>query len=491
MRESTDVLICGAGPAGLTLAIELARRGVRFVLIEKRSTPFQGSRGKGIQPRTQEIFEDLGILDRATAAGGIYPTVRKYAPDGSYVDQDVTSAIVPTPAEPYPLPLMVPQFKTEAVMRERLTELGHAPALGVELVRMAVGAEGVEAVLATAEGEQTLHARYLVGADGGRSFVRSALGIGFPGKTLGVRAVVADVMLEGLSREVWHQFAGGDAGPMAICPLAGTDLFQIQAPVAPEGDIDLSAAALTERVALHTKRTDIKVQSVGWSSLYRMNARLADRYREGPVFLAGDAAHVHPPTGGQGLNTSVQDAYNLGWKLAAVLNGAPEALLETYEAERRPLAAEVLDLSIRLLEGFKTGDNRRTREVQQLDIGYPTSPLTFLAHPTASKLAPGARAPDATVQGAGGLPTRLFNLFKGTHWTLLVNGSLDIAPRAGLHIHHVGPGLELEDRLGQFAQFYGLAEGASVLVRPDGYLAGVFAGDQVGALREHMDRYCS
>src|SRR5690606_8767581 len=172
MREPVDVLICGAGAAGLTLAIELARRGVRFALIEKLASPFLGSRGKGIQPRTQEVFEDLGILDRAMAAGGIYPTIRKYSNDGSHVDQEVTSIADPTPAEPYPLPLMVPQFKTEAIMRERLVELGHAPEFGVELTRMAVSADGIEAQLLTPEGEQTLHARYLVGTDGGRSLVR-------------------------------------------------------------------------------------------------------------------------------------------------------------------------------------------------------------------------------------------------------------------------------------------------------------------------------
>lgn len=489
MREPVDVLICGAGAAGLTLAIELARRGVRFALIEKLDSPFPGSRGKGIQPRTQEVFEDLGILDRAMAAGGIYPTVRKYSADGSHVDQEVTRAAEPTPAEPYPLPLMVPQFKTEAVMRERLVELGHAPEFGVELIGMVVDADGIDAMLATPEGKQTLRARYLVGADGGRSLVRRTLGIGFPGKTLGVRAIVADVVLEGLSRDRWHQFDGNGAGPLAICPLAGTDLFQIQAPVPLEGDIDLSAAALTERVALHTARTDVTVHSVAWSSTYNMNARLADRYRDGPVFLVGDAAHVHPPTGGQGLNTSVQDAYNLGWKLAAVLAGAPEALLETYEAERRPVAADVLGLSTRLLAGFKTGDNRRPREVQQLDIGYPTSPLS-LPSQADSRLVPGHRAPDAIVRGAGGSPTRLFNLFKGTHWTLLVNGRSTFAPSAGLHIHSIGPGMEIEDCLDQFARFYGLAEGAAVLVRPDGYLAGIFAGDGAAVLQAHLGPYC-
>lgn len=491
MREPVDVLICGAGAAGLTLAIDLARRGVRFALIEKLPAPFLGSRGKGIQPRTQEVFEDLGILDRIMAAGGIYPTIRKYAPDGSHVDQEVTSVAEPTPAEPYCHALMIPQFKTEAVLRERLIELGHAPAFGVELTGLVASADGVKAILATPEGEQTLQVRYLVGADGGRSFVRSTLGIGFPGKTLGVRAIVADVVLDGLPREVWHQFSGGDSGPLAICPLAGTDLFQIQAPVPLEGAIDLCASALTERVALSTGRTDITIHSVAWSSIYSMNARLADRFRDGAVFLVGDAAHVHPPTGGQGLNTSVQDAYNLGWKLAAVLAGAPEALLETYEAERRPVASAVLGLSTRLLAGFKTGDNRRTREVQQLDIGYPHSPLSFASQTTGSGLAPGDRAPDAVVRGAGGSPTRLFNLFKGTHWTLLTNGPSSFAPSAGLHIHGIGPGSEIEDHLGQFAQFYGLAEGFAVLVRPDGYLAGCFTKDQAVALDDYLARYKS
>lgn len=489
MREPVDVLICGAGAAGLTLAIDLARRGVNFALIEKRPAAFSGSRGKGIQPRTQEVFEDLGILDRVIAAGGSYPNIRKYAPNGSYVDQPVSIVAEPTPAEPYCLALMIPQFKTEAILRERLIELGHAPAFGVELTAMVVGTNGVNAILATADGEQPLQARYLVGADGGRSFVRSTLGIDFAGKTLSVRAIVADVELDGLSRDVWHQFEGGDAGPLAICPLAGTDLFQIQAPVPLEGEIDLCAAALTERVALHTGRTDITVNSVAWSSTYSMNARLAERYRDGPVFLVGDAAHVHPPTGGQGLNTSVQDAYNLGWKLAAVLAGAPEALLETYETERRPVAADVLGLSTRLLAGFKTGDNRRPREAQQLDIGYRHSPLSLLSQAADSKLAPGDRAPDAIVRGASGSPTRLFNLFQGTHWTLLVNGPSSFAPSTGLHIHSIGPGSEIEDHLDQFARCYSLDAGCAVLVRPDGYLAGFFTKDQPAALGAYLSRH--
>ena len=131
---TADVLICGAGAAGLTLAIELARRGVSFRLIEKMDSTFRGSRGKGIQPRTQEIFEDLGIIDRLVAVGGLYPQQREYSEDGSFTVSEVGECVAPTPAEPYHIALMVPQFLTEAVMRERLLELGHRVEFGCELV---------------------------------------------------------------------------------------------------------------------------------------------------------------------------------------------------------------------------------------------------------------------------------------------------------------------------------------------------------------------
>lgn len=281
-QNKIDVLICGAGAAGLTLAIDLARRGLSFRIIEQLDCAFGGSRGKGIQPRTQEVFEDLGIIDRIVAAGGLYPPMRDYRADGSYAEKTMFEARPASADTPYLLALMIPQFLTEGVMRERLAELGHAVTFGTTLAGFEQGDAGVIARLKRGDDEELIHARYLIGADGGRSFVRGALGIDFPGKTLGV----------------------------------------------------------------------------------------ADRYRASRVFLVGDAAHIHPPTGGQGLNTSVQDAYNLGWKLAAVLGGAPDALLDTYEEERRAVAADVLGLSTRLLEGHhQQGGGLRGRDTHQLDIG--------------------------------------------------------------------------------------------------------------------------
>ncbi|WP_422775795.1 FAD-dependent oxidoreductase [Pseudomonas mediterranea] len=486
-----DVLICGAGTAGLTLAIELARRGVSFQLIEKLATPFPGSRGKGIQPRTQEIFEDLGILDRMTAAGGPYPRQRVYRDDGSYLDSDMAEQAYPTPAEPYQRPLMIAQCMTEQIMHERLNELGHQVVFNQELLGFEQDDNGVTARIAGPAGEELLRARYLIGADGGRSFVRKALGVDFPGKTLGVRAIVADVVLTGLERDAWHQFNDGDMARMfAICPLAGTDLFQIQAPIPPSAPADLSAEGLTALAAERTGRTDLIVHSVSWASDYQMNARLAERYRVGRVLLVGDAAHIHPPTGGQGLNTSVQDAYNLGWKLAAVLKGASEELLDTYEVERRPVAESVLGLSTRLLNARERGGMRRGREVHQLDIGYPDSPLAWERPERQGGVRAGDRAPDATVQGAAGQSSRLFLLFQGPHWTLLAHEAKleTLGSRPGLHVYHIGPKGDLIDTCGHLRDGYEVTPGECVLIRPDGYVGAIFAADRTAELEAYLLR---
>lgn len=271
--------------------------------------------------------------------------------------------------------------------------------------------------------------------------------------------------------------------------LAGTDWFQLQAPIPLEGDVDLSAEGLTSMVAARTGRTDIRIASVSWASAFNMNARLADRYKVGRVLLVGDAAHVHPPTGGQGLNTSVQDAYNLGWKLAAVTRGrAPETLLDSYEEERRPIAANMLGLATKLLDAARRGDMRRGREVHQLDIGYPDSPLALEQPRRARGLLAGDRAPDAPVSGASGQATRLFDIFKGAHWTLLgCEVERDrVAPRPGLHIHTIGARGDLRDDGGHFQDAYALAPGDWVLVRPDGHVGAIVASANVDALAPYF-----
>lgn len=485
----TDVLIAGAGPAGLTVAIDLARRGVAFRLIDRLNQPFNGSRGKGIQPRTLEVFEDLDIADRVAALGGLYPPLREYQEDGTYRDSNVAGDAHATPSEPYALPTLVPQFLTERALRTRLLELGHSPHAGCELVGFEQDENGVTARVASQGREQTIRARYLVATDGGRSFVRHALEIGFPGKTLGVRGLVADVVLTGLTRDAWHRYNEADmTNQLAFCPLFGTDMFQILAPVPLEGDVDLSVEGLSKMIVERIGRTDIHIQSVSWASAFTMSARLADRYRVGRVFLAGDAAHVHPPTGGQGLNTSVQDAYNLSWKLASVIGGAPETLLDSYEEERRPIAAGMLGLSTALLDAHKRGEMRRGREVRQLDLAYPGSSLTLeLPARTRGPLA-GDRAPDAPVRGNTGVRRRLFELFKGPHWTLLgydVDPTL-VATRPGLHIHTFGRRNDLIDDEGHFAAAYAPSAGDWILVRPDGYIGAIVGSNEIEALESYL-----
>ncbi|TCS10215.1 FAD-dependent oxidoreductase [Caulobacter sp. BK020] len=478
-QASTEVLICGAGAAGLTLAIDLARRGVPQRLIDKLPAPFAGSRGKGIQPRTQEVFEDLGVIDRMVAAGGLYPPQRLHRADGTHADSQEIVLAPPTVQEPYRMPLMVPQFRTEAVLRERLAELGGAVAYGRELTGFVQDADGVTATVAGPDGVETIRCRYLVGGDGGRSFVRRALEIDFPGQTLGVRAIVADLELDGLSRDAWHRFGEGDMNrQISFCPLPRTDLFQLQAPIPLDGDVDLSVAGLQAFIDARWLAGGLTLRGVAWASAYSMNARLADRYRAGRVLLMGDAAHIHPPTGGQGLNTSLQDAYNLGWKLAAVLAGAPDALLDTYEEERRPTAAGMLGLATGLLDKAKTGDMKRGREVHQLDLGYRFSSLALAASADRPETAlkPGDRAPDGVLRGAAGRPTRVFDLLAGPHWTLLARttGPTRLpAPRPGLRIHTVGEDGAFQDPDDALAATYGLAEGDLVLIRPDGYVAAI------------------
>jgi 2-polyprenyl-6-methoxyphenol hydroxylase-like FAD-dependent oxidoreductase len=404
-----------------------------------------------------------------------YPAQRVYRADGGFDVETMSEAREPTPDEPYAMPLLSPQFLTERALRERLEALGGRVEFGLELTGFVQDAQTVTATLTGPDGVETLRCRYMVGTDGGRSAVRHTLGVEFPGQTLGVRAMVADVRIEDLSDDAWHRWGEG-LDQIGLCPLWGTDLFQLQAPIPAEGEVDLTAEGLNAMVAARTGRTDLRVLSVAWASAYSMNARLADRYRVGRVFLAGDAAHIHPPTGGQGLNTSLQDAYNLGWKLAAVLDGAPDALLDSYEAERRPVAAEVLGLSTRLLDAAKAGRAfKRGRETNQMDIGYPDSPLSFAGTGGETGIAAGDRAPDAPVKGG-----RLVDRYRGPHWTLLASEAGEAPPsRTGLRVHAV------QDDDGHIRDAYGLAAGEWVLVRPDGYVAGVGAA---AALTAHLDR---
>jgi 2-polyprenyl-6-methoxyphenol hydroxylase-like FAD-dependent oxidoreductase len=423
------------------------------------------------------------------AIGGPYPRFRNYR-GADYADADFVETRPITPAEPYARPLMLPQYLIEAVMREKLAELGHAPEFGHELVRLAQDNESVEAEIAADDGREAVRAHFLIGADGGRSFVRRALDIGFSGETLPGRGLVADISLDGLTREVSHRWnADRPFEQILVFPLAGTELFQLQGPVPAEGEIDVSAKGLERLIAERSGRADIRVHAVQWASVFGMNMRVADRYRIGRALLVGDAAHVHPPTGGQGLNTSIQDSYNLGWKLAAVLRGAPDALLDTYEAERRPIAVSVLELTLNFLRAALRGDMRRGQEAHEMDLGYFDSPLALDCRTTPGTLRAGARAPDAPCTRADGSPIRLFEIFRAPHWTLIGYGDDQRPPMplpGEVRFVTIGANGDLRDSHGHFAEAYGLNPGDCVLVRPDGYAGAIVPKGQEAALEKYF-----
>jgi 2-polyprenyl-6-methoxyphenol hydroxylase-like FAD-dependent oxidoreductase len=488
---NVEVLIVGAGPTGLTLAIELARRNVPYRIVERSAQPFDGSRAKGLQPRTQEILEDLGVLDRFVRFGGDYPVLQVHRPDGTAIEWRMDERHEPTPAVPYPNVLMVPQWRTGELLAERLAELGGRVELGVEVAGLTQDERGVHVTVRNGE---TITARYVVGADGGRSTIRHALGVGFEGDTFETqRMLIADVRLTGLDRDHWHMWPGATENSfrLGLCPLPGSDDFQLTAPLS---DDDGPAPTLASLQSLVDEVVPgVTLSHVGWSSLFRANIRMVDRYRVGNVFLAGDAAHVHSPAGGQGLNTGIQDAYNLGWKLAV----GDDELLDSYESERLPVAADVLGISTRLhnrhAEGAEDAMRRDDPVLRQLSLSYRGGPLATECRAHPGLVRAGDRAPDALCHDAAGAAVRIFEVLRGPHATLLAFDVAEApASTPSVRVRRVlrpgaAPGPDaLIDTDGHARAAYDIHNPAYILVRPDGYIGCAADADDLPAITDYL-----
>ncbi|WP_433508674.1 FAD-dependent monooxygenase [Nonomuraea sp. CA-143628] len=495
-----QVLIAGAGPTGLTLACDLARRGVAVRVIDQAPGPFPGSRAKGVTPRTVEVLDDLGLAQEAVRAAT--PLVmRHYGREGTFTDQRPASYWQTSPAEPHPQ-LLLPQWRTEAILRSLLGRLGVTVEYATRLARFEQDGEQVTATVQRDAGGQVIVADYLVGCDGGHSTVRKQLGVAFEGATHpGQTLLIGDVEVTGLRPDRLHLWADPERGLLQLCPFAGVTAWQVAVmtpawqarPPAPSQEV-------FQRAVLEiTGMPQITLGAPTWTSTYRVNVRMADRLRGGRVFLAGDAAHVHPPAGGLGMNTGIQDAYNLGWKLGLVLSGhAGDGLLDTYEGERLPIAAWALGTSterLRAMTGeFGKGTDAdlgvvNTDDTRQLRLGYRWSPLSREGHRQGVRA--GDRAPDAPCRDAAGASVRLFDIFRGPHFTLVGFGqssrsSLDVVGDAWpgpLRTCLIAEAGTLTDADGHAADAYGVTGEAMVLVRPDGHLAlTVEAHDTVAVL---------
>ncbi|MET8901001.1 rifampin monooxygenase [Streptomyces sp. NPDC004538] len=467
-----DVLVVGAGPTGMMLAGELRLHGVQVRVLDKETEPTRVVRSLGLHVRSIEVMDQRGLLERFLEhgkrypAGGFFAGIGKPAP----VELDTT----------HPYVLGIPQPVTDRLLTERAVALGAEVERGRELTGLSQDDEGVTAELA---GGTRLRARYLVGCDGGRSTVRKLLGVGFPGEPsrtdtlIGemrvgaepeeVAAVVAEV------RETQKRFG---AGPL------GDGFYRVGVPAADVAE-DRSVPPTLDEFRRQLKAcagTDFGVHAPRWLSRFGDATRLAERYRTGRVLLAGDAAHIHPPVGGQGLNLGIQDAFNLGWKLAAEVNGwAPDGLLDSYHVERHPVAADVLDNTRAQMEllstepgpqavrrllaeltRFEDVSRHLTEKVTALNIRYDLGAGHELV---------GRRMRDAELRQG-----RLYELTRTGRGLLLDRtGRLSVTGWSDRVDHVVDDGAKLEV--------------PAMLLRPDGHVA--WAGDDQQDLLDRLPRW--
>ncbi|MFJ3217513.1 FAD-dependent oxidoreductase [Kitasatospora sp. NPDC086801] len=497
--RTTDVLVVGAGPVGLTLAVGLARAGVDCRIIE-RDPAFRdrGVRGKGINPRTLEVFDDLGVAGEILARGDLNLRIHSYQGSRLVQEVDPAPANAPTPDRPYRGLLMLAQHHTEAVLRDRLADYGVTVELDTELLDYAQDGDGALATVRRGEhagaAPERIAARYLVGCDGGRSTVRKLAGIPFLGETWEEeRFLMATMRLDGFAPDAMHVWDDPrfGVGALVLVPLRQDGTWAVHASVTPDEHGRLPAPTLDTFRELFAERAGLpgaRLHEPTWSTVWRPTVRMVERYRDGRVFLAGDSAHCHSAAGGQGMNTGIQDAHNLGWKLAAALRGTPDPLLDSYQAERLPVARTVLAASSAqhralfgsggaraLTDQFLSLANSAGADLTGLSVHYRGGPLGRDLD-DATGIRAGDRAPDAPCATADGAPTRLFDLFRGPHATLLAfGGQGGAATPAALPdlpgVRRVG----VLDPDGHARRAYGIDGDAVVLVRPDGYV-GLTAG---------------
>jgi 2-polyprenyl-6-methoxyphenol hydroxylase-like FAD-dependent oxidoreductase len=519
--SDAEVLIAGAGPIGLTAAIELARRGIACRIVDPLLEPPQYAKAVGVQPRTLEVFEGMGVLRR------ILDNAIQMRGQVVYVNGEQVGRLdLNAPADvPFGF-VAIPQYATERILAEELANHGLQVERGIALQSFAQDAHGVTVTLVCDSGLQSARVHYLIGADGAHSVVRKTLGLSFEGGAFDEQYMLGDVEVDwalptGYGIRSSHQTDGVTDDTLVCIPLPGVKRYrmsmlvpeELTEPTEPADGIAHGFAgqrtpqladiqAVLDRLAPEPTTA----RNLRWASVFRISHRIVNHYSVGRVFVAGDAAHIHPPTGAQGMNTGIQDAHNLAWKIALAVDGnAAAGLLDSYDAERRPVGEEVVGRTVRSARAGIGADSSDPdyviRREAQLLIDYADSPI----------VAPGAggRAPDVSglTRGAVTGPLRLFELLgRREHTTLLYADPGTTDAQLGLFDQLAGTSLRaahermdvyvvaaagvdvtgttlpvIRDSAGEFQRRYDVDGPACFVVRPDGYL-GFASRDLVGPL---------
>lgn len=465
-KHDVDVLVVGAGPTGLILACELARHGVSFRIIDKLSVGSDKSKALAVHSRSLEMLEDMDIVDRFLTFGLHLNAINIFADN-----KQITRLVLDELDSFYSFTLSLPQSDTERILMERLTELKHSVERSTDLISLKQDDSGVESTVSNANGEtETIRSRWLVGADGAHSAVRKLLKMDFIGSKYPDLVKLSDVKIEGPFNSDEIYVFNSDKGLIAFFPYGG-ERYRIAAvmPSDSEHTNEVEANKQTEptleemqEIVNERSMHSLKLSDQLWATGLYLHHRHVTHYREGNCFVAGDAAHIHSPAGGQGMNTGMQDAYNLAWKMGLVARGvSSESLLDSYGAERlgialgvikmtdfmmkvntlkNPIAKHLRNTLAPILTAQEVIQRRAKHQIAELSLNYSASPIVeehfssvtqSLARkkdmPTIAdafdfKYGPekGERAPDGFLDEGNGEPVRLYNFTKGTKHTLLL-----------------------------------------------------------------------
>jgi 2-polyprenyl-6-methoxyphenol hydroxylase-like FAD-dependent oxidoreductase len=516
VTTTSVVVVVGAGPVGLTLACELARRDVAIRVVDKLPVATTESRAILVHARSLEMFERMGIVDDLIASG-----VRTIGMDMFADRRRLARLSFDEVDSPFPFSVTTAQTETERLLTERLSGLGVRVERGVQATALEQDASGVEVTLRHPDGrEERVGSQWIVGADGAHSTVRAALGAKLVGSFKGQRFLLGDVdAAYDCSRDRMQTFFTKNEGALLVFPMEGERLRLIaEVPAEPlGGEAATGEPSLEALQAIVDRRAhNMRLLNARWLTYFEIHHAQVPAYRVGRAFLAGDAAHVHSPAGGQGMNTGMQDAFNLGWKLALASQGIPgaEALLDSYGAERHPIAARVIhdstvltnagtvrsplarhlrNAGLRVASKLGPVQHRIAAEIAETDLSYRGSPT--VTGRTSGTLQAGDAAPD--VPG-----TNLRHLLGARigHAVLHFPGRASAAaiePVEGVHNILINPkGASagafddvVDDSTGSVARRYAMVDGGHVAVRPDGYIAFLGSRDDTAALEAYLNTY--